>query len=99
MMPLQPTLPPRYHGHRVWRGTMSGDQRPTTVPFPSGVDEYLRSQVVELRRYVDHLEAERDLERKKSEAILEVGTKIDAGQRGTPTQVEESFVEKEKEKL
>ena len=68
------------------------------MPFPSGVDENLRAQVVELKRYVDHLEAERDKER-KSEAILEVGTEIDAGHRGTPTHVEESFVEKEKERL
>ena len=67
-------------------------QRPTSVPFPSGVDENLRSQVVELRRYVDHLEAERDKERKRSEAMLEVGTEIDAG-------LEESFVEQEKQKL
>ena len=72
-------------------------QRPTSVPFPSDVDENLRSQVVELRRYVDHLEAERDQERKRSEAILEVGTKIDAGNRGTATHVEDNFVEKEKE--
>ena len=74
-------------------------QRPTSVPFPSGVDENLRAQVVELRRYVDHLEAERDKERKRSEAISEVGTEIDAGHRGTPSQVEESFVEQEKQKL
>ena len=74
-------------------------QRPTSVPFPSDVDENLRSQVVELRRYVDHLEAERDQERKRSEAILEVGTNIDAGHRGTPTRVGESLVEKEKERL
>ena len=46
-------------------------QRPTSVPFTSsGVGENLRSQVVELRRYVHHLEAERDEERKKREAIL-----------------------------
>ena len=74
-------------------------QRPTSVPFPSGVDENLRSQVVELRRYVDHLEAERDKERKRCEAIMEVGTKIDAGHRGTLIHVEESLVEKEKERL
>ena len=74
-------------------------QRPTSVPFPGGVDENLRSQVVELRRYVDHLEAERDKERKRSEAISEVGTEIDAGHRGTPSQVEESFVEQERQKL
>ena len=49
------------------------------MPFPSDVDENLRSQVVELRRYVDRLEAERHKERKQSEAILEVGTNIDAG--------------------
>ena len=74
-------------------------QRPTSVPFPCGVSENLRSQVVELRRYVDYLEAERDKERKRSEAIMEVGTKIDAGYRGTPIHVEESLVEKEKERL
>ena len=51
--------------------------------------------MVELRRYVDRLEAERHKERTKSEAILEVGTNIDAGHRGTPTRVEESLVEKE----
>ena len=55
--------------------------------------------MVELRRYVDRLEAERHKERKQSEAILEVGTNIDAGHRGTPTHVEESLVEKEKERL
>ena len=79
---------------------LNSPQRPTSVPFPSsGVSENLRSQLVELRRYVDHLEAERNLERKRSEAIMEVGTKIDAGQRGTPIHVEESLVEKEKERL
>ena len=41
-------------------------QRPTSVPFTSsGVGENLRPEVVELRRYVHHLEAERDEERKK----------------------------------
>ena len=46
-------------------------QRPTSVPFTSsGVGENLRPEVVELRRYVHHLEAERDEERKKREAIL-----------------------------
>ena len=55
--------------------------------------------MVELRRYVDRLEAERHKERKRSEAILEVGTNIDAGHRGTPTRVGESLVEKEKERL
>ena len=74
-------------------------QRPTSVPFPIGVDDNLMFQVVELRRYVDHLEAGRDKERKRSDAIMEVGTKIDAGHRGTPIHVEESLVEKEKERL
>ena len=59
------------------------------MPFTSsGVGENLRSQVVELRRYVHHLEAERDQERKKREAILEVRTNFDAGHRGTPTHVQ-----------
>ena len=73
-------------------------QRPTSVPFTSsGVGENLRSQVVELRRYVHHLEAERDEERKEREAILEARTNFDAGHRGTAIHVQERFVEKKGE--
>ena len=53
--------------------------------------------MVELRRYVHHLEAERDEERKEREAILEARTNFDAGHRGTAIHVQERFVEKKGE--
>ena len=38
------------------------------LPYPKGVEEDLRQQVIELRRYIDKLEEERQLESKKHEA-------------------------------
>ena len=67
------------------------------LPFPRGPDEDLRQQAVELRRYIDRLEEEREVEIEKHEAEkTELNQKLALAEENIEKAREEHSVDKAK---
>ena len=66
-------------------------------PFPRGAEEDLRHQVVELKRYIDRLEGEREADRRKHKVEkTELNQKLALAEENLVRDREKHGVEKEK---